>query len=187
MHIDKVIAGCKRNKRRAQNELYKQFYPLMHNIVFRYSKDHSNIGSLINAGFYKVYKSIDSYNDKHALATWMRNIMVNTCIDEYRKNARKETHIELEENTKSVELIVNDGEQVLQSKDVMELVNQLGDVAKNVFNLAAIDGYSHTEIAEKMNISAGASRWHLHQARLQLKDKINNRLAKENKSIEAAR
>ena len=188
MDIEKVIQGCIQNNRRSQNYLYEQYYPLMHNIATRYCTNSSQVSSLINAGFYKVFKNIQKYDAEYALATWMRNIMVNTCIDEYRKNSAIPMTMTLEEEiAPRVEIDRNTGEEHLQEQDVLELISQLNDVPRAVFNMYAIDGYSHKDIGEKLNISPGVCRWHLHQARTELKKKLESQVAKENKSREVVR
>jgi RNA polymerase sigma-70 factor (ECF subfamily) len=186
MNVSETIAACLKNNRRAQNSLYKEFYPLMHNIVSRYFQEPDQISSIINQGFFKVLKSLKKYNDEFAFATWLRRILVNTCIDEYRKNKALPAIISLETDQLIVtEIETNVGEENLEIKDLLKLVFQLNHVQRTVFNLSAIDGYSHAEIGDKLKISEGACRWHLNQARKKLKKLLNDRILKVNRSLKS--
>jgi RNA polymerase sigma factor (sigma-70 family) len=181
LQIDEIIAGCIRKDRRSQNALYKAFYPLLHNIASRYSASQNQISHLINTSFFKVLKSINNYDSQFALATWIRNIAINTSIDEYRKNASYERKIVVTEDLDEDEnLVLNEGEQNLEESDVLELLHRLPAIKKNVLNLFVIDGYSHKEIAKLLKISEGVSRWHLNRARRMMKTLLEERQRNEN-------
>lgn len=180
-----IIKGCIKNERRAQSALYELYYPLMKNVVSRYANQHDDKSSLINAGFFKVLKYIKSFDEKFALATWIRNVIINNCIDEYRKTRNKETNILIEDlEDVPVQLEFNQGLKNLEEKDLLEILNVLPNMSRKVFNLFAIDGFKHNEIADLLSISAGTSRWHLNFARNKLKELITNQLVSITQMIE---
>ena len=180
-----IIQGCIKKERRAQSALYELYYPLMKNIISRYANQHDDKSSLINSGFYKVLKNIKSYDHQYALATWIRNVVINNCIDEYRKKKNKETNVLLEDLDETpVQLDFNQGLKNLEEKDLLEILQILPPMSRKVFNLYAIDGYKHNEIADLLSISSGTSRWHLNFARTKLKELITNKLVGQTQMIQ---
>jgi RNA polymerase sigma-70 factor (ECF subfamily) len=145
----------------------------MSSIALRYSQDEQEALVLINEGYYKIFKNIASYNAQFALATWMRNVLVHHIISEFRKHKNyrdlvKSTHHQIE----SGEIILNAGELKLHENDVLRIIQKLPAITKKVFNLFAIDGYKHQEIAELLGIQEGTSKWHVSEARKKLKQEI---------------
>jgi RNA polymerase sigma factor (sigma-70 family) len=180
-----IIKGCIKKERRAQSALYELYYPLMRNIISRYANQHDDKSSLINSGFFKVLKNIKAYDEQFALATWIRNVVINNCIDEYRKVKNKETNVSIEDLEEvPVQLDFNQGLKNLEEKDLLEILNVLPNMSRKVFNLFAIDGFKHNEIAELLSISAGTSRWHLNFARTKLKELITNQLVSTTQMIQ---
>jgi RNA polymerase sigma factor (sigma-70 family) len=183
-----IIKGCKKDDRRSQSALYKLYYPLMRNIVSRYTTSEDDKSRLINAGFYKVLKNISKYKQEYTLATWIRNVMVNNCIDEYRKTQSKILDIHIEElNDVPVLVDYNSGLKELEEEDLLSILNNLPTMAKTVFNLYAIDGYKHNEISKMLSINASTSRWHLNFARNKLKALLETKTLGEKKMIEIAK
>lgn len=185
MTDEQLIQGCIRNDRRCQSELYRRYFPLMSSIALRYSNDEQEAISLINEGYYKIFKNIGQYNPQFALATWMRNILVHHIISEFRKNKSYNEIIHLQEQTPEQELFSqNDGELKLHEKDVVLLIQKLPSITKKVFNLFAIDGYKHHEIATLLGIQEGTSKWHVNEARKRLKQALEANQAGGNYKIE---
>lgn len=179
-----IIAGCIKKERRAQSALYELYYPLMSNIISRYASQQDDKSILINSGFYKVLTNIKQFDEQFTLSTWIRNVMINNCIDEYRKVKNKETNVLIEDLEEvPVQLDFNQGLKNLEEKELLEILNVLPSMSRKVFNLYAIDGYKHNEIAELLAISAGTSRWHLNFARNKLKELIETRLASRTQII----
>ncbi len=183
-----IIAGCKKNDRRCQSALYEAYYPLMKNVVSRYEFQEDDKSRLINSGFYKVLKNITKYNKKYSLATWIRNVVINNCIDEFRKSQRRIWDVHMEDLQEvPVEVEYNDGLRHLEQRDLLLILNELPAMAKTVFNLYAIDGFSHNEIGEMLNINPSTSRWHLNSARKRLQEILVLKANEEKKTIELAK
>lgn len=173
MNEKELIEGCIQNDRRCQNELYKRYFPLMSSIALRYGRDEQEALELINEGYLKVMMNISSYNPKYSLATWMRNVLVNHIISEFRKNkSLREMITHQEDVMEDSELTLNSGELKLFEEDLLALIKSLPQVTGKVFNLFAIDGFKHQEIAALLGIQEGTSKWHVNEARRRLKQGI---------------
>jgi RNA polymerase sigma-70 factor (ECF subfamily) len=178
-----IIQGCIKGERRAQNALYKLYFPLMSSICLRYTKDKDEAVQKLNSGYFKILKNIANYKTEFAFATFVRRIMVNHLIDEFRKDKQYLSSIELKDCIHLDEAVsFNQAELDFDAKDLLDLLNKLPEVTQKVFNLFAIDGYKHQEIAELLNISVGTSKWHVSDARKKLKDMLDQ----ENKKSETA-
>jgi RNA polymerase sigma factor (sigma-70 family) len=169
-----LIALCIKQDRKAEYELYKKCYSYLMNICTRYSKDKDSASEALNAGYLKILKNLASYKPEIPFRVWIRRIMINTLIDEYRKNKREREKISYVEqyydNSDFSE--VNEAMSRINCSDLLEEINRLPLATKKVFNLFAIDGYSHKEIGEMLEISEGTSKWHLNSARQKLKEYI---------------
>jgi RNA polymerase sigma-70 factor (ECF subfamily) len=145
----------------------------MSSIAIRYASSHEDAVQKINGGFLKVLQNLKSYNKKSALATWMRNVLVNHIIDEYRKEKKYIASIDLAEYYEEDALVeYNIGERNLEVKELLSMLDILSEVSKKVFNLYAIDGYKHKEISHMLGISEGTSKWHVSDARKKLKARL---------------
>jgi RNA polymerase sigma factor (sigma-70 family) len=167
--IQILIRGCLENDRKAQERLYKRFYPVMMPLCARYVKDRNEAVEVLNDAFLKVFKQLATYDTAKAmLYTWMRRIVINTAIDHLR---RQKTLREREMFPDHLEEPGIDNEAVskMNGDELLRLIRQLPVTTRLVFNLYGIDGFSHREIAEMLGISEGTSRWHLSDARRQLK------------------
>ena len=142
----------------------------------RYSKDKDTASESLNLGFLKILKNLTSYKSSIPFKSWIRRVMVNTLIDEYRKNKReKEKIMYVNEYYDSPDFSeVNEALSRLNYQQLLSQINLLPEATKKVFNLFAIDGYSHKEIGEMLMISEGTSKWHVNAARQKLKEYIEN-------------
>lgn len=164
-----LIQGCIKQDRRSQNSLYKLYFPLMSSIALRYSNNEEEALQHINYGFLKVLNNIKSYRPEFALATWIRNILINHIIDENRRNKRYSAMIDVVEEVQEEHVTdTNLGEQRMEAEEMLQILRQLPDTSRKVFTLFAIDGFKHTEIASMMGISEGTSKWHVNEARKRL-------------------
>jgi RNA polymerase sigma factor (sigma-70 family) len=174
--IHKIIDGCKKDDRQAQEELYRRFYRAMMTLCLRYTKNETDALEVLNTGFYKVYKNINRYNDHQAsLYTWIRVIIINGCLDFIRL---KETRVVTGELNQAADVNLPPAViSKMSAKEILALVRQLPPSTQAVFNLFVMEGYSHSEIGQLMNISSGTSKWHLNEARKRLQDMINKQQA----------
>jgi RNA polymerase sigma factor (sigma-70 family) len=169
--LDALINGCLSQQRSSQEQLYKLLFPKMMAMVRRYV-DYNNYHlaeEILNNGFLKIFQKIDSYKFEGSFEGWCRRIVFNSMADYLR------SHVKYSKKTLFVEkdeLVDNNIASKFAYNDLIKLINQLPETNKVVFNMYAIDGYTHKQIAEHLNISEGTSKWHLFEARKVLKQKI---------------
>jgi RNA polymerase sigma factor (sigma-70 family) len=170
--IDEVIAGCKNNNQRTQEQLYRSYYRVMMSLCLRYTKNEVDALDVLNTGFYKVYKNIHTFNkNKATLYTWIRTIIINSCLDFIKA---KQQIIDTKEIEQAANIDVPPAAvSKLSANEILQLVRSLPNATQAVFNLYAIEGYTHTEIGKLLNISEGTSKWHLSEARKKLQKMIN--------------
>lgn len=167
------IGACVRKERWAQQHLYEEYYSAMMAVCLRYAKNEDDALDLLHEGFIKVFRSISSYEVGTSLSAWIRRIMVNTCIDNYRRVVRRRTEdIEMayEVSSEDVDAVSN-----CSAQEILEAIQTLSPSYRTVFNLYVIDGYSHREIGELLGITESTSRSNLVKARAKLQEIINNR------------
>lgn len=173
-----LIAKCIKKDRKAEYELYKNTYGYLLSICLRYTKDRETANEILNMGFLKILNNLEKYNLAIPFKVWIRKIMVNTLIDEYRKVKREREHITyVEEYFDSADYSeTNHALSKMDVKQIYDLISKLPEASKQVFNLFVIDGYSHREIADMLGISEGTSKWHLNAARTQLREVIEKNI-----------
>jgi len=169
-----LISLCIKRDRKAEYELYKLSYSYLMSICMRYSKDRDSASEALNIGYLKILKNLNVYKPEIPFKVWIRRIMVNTLIDEYRKIKRERERLQYVDEyfETSSYADVNEALSVLNCKQIFKEINKLPESTKKVFNLFVIDGYSHKEIGEMLNISEGTSKWYLNAARQLLKEHI---------------
>ena len=169
---EELIKRCRANERKAQELLYKQFASKMLGVCFRYATDKMEAEDMLQNGFIKVFQKIADYRGDGSFEGWIRRIMVHSAIEYYRKHHKMMQLAELDEaNTASCANPLASAK--LEVKYLLALIQQLPPGYRMVFNLYAIEGYSHKEIAAIMGITEGASKSQLSRARTVLKDQIN--------------
>jgi RNA polymerase sigma factor (sigma-70 family) len=169
--IDELVKRCKANERKAQELLYKQFASKMMGVCLRYATDRMEAEDMLQIGFTKIFQKIAGYRGEGSFEGWIRRIMVHGSIEYYRKHHKMMQLVELEEagNETSVNPLAT---ARLEAKDLMVLIQQLAPGYRIVFNLFAIEGYSHKEISAITGITEGASKSQLSRARTVLKEQI---------------
>lgn len=167
-----LIAACRRQERWAQQQLYETFYGKMMGVCMRYADSEDDALDLLHEGFMKVFRYINKYQSGTSLNAWIRRIMINTCIDAYRKKVRRRT----EDIEEAYGLSSKDADAISQcsEQEILAAVQQLSIAYRTVFNLYVIEGYSHKEIAEMLGISESTSRSNLVKARAKLKLKLKS-------------
>lgn len=174
----KIILGCCKSNRSAQNALYRKFFPYGMSICIRYVNSESEATFVLNDGFLKVFRNIKKFNKDQPFKPWFRKIVVNTAINyiKSQKKYRMEIDIEEAKNVPSAEEILSQ----ISYKELMELIQTLTSGYRTVFNMYVIDGYKHQEIAEKLGIQVSTSKSNLSRARIKLQELINNKLKSVN-------
>lgn len=170
-----LIEACIKNERWAQKILYEEYYSVMMGVCLRYANGQQDALDILHEGFIKVFKHIGKYQPGTSLSAWIRRVMVNTAIDYYRKSIRRRT----EDIEQAYDLSSADADAVSQctEKEILAAVQQLSPAYRSVFNLYVIEGYSHREIADMLDITESTSRSNLVKARLKLKEILIARYA----------
>ena len=181
MLTPELINGCIKKDRRSQKDLYRLYYGYAMRICLRYAKSKDEAVEMVNDGFMKVFMNLQRFDQERSFNAWISTIMINTSIDYYRTSIRK---IQMEELNANHEM--EDGENILSHLnygDLIKLVQKLSHAYRTVFNLFAIDGYSHEEISEMLSISVGTSKSNLFKARENLKKMLTEPAAPLEKKI----
>ncbi|HSY60245.1 MAG TPA: sigma-70 family RNA polymerase sigma factor [Cytophaga sp.] len=159
-----LLDGCIKKDRNSQRLLYTQFFSLGMSIALRYSNSKEEAGEILNDAFLKIFNKLSTYTIENSFNGWLRRIVINTAVDYYRKNKKHNNHLPLEDAAVSYNNVLDE----MQYEDLAKLVQALSPAYRTIFNLYVVDGYSHKEIAEIMNITTGASKSGLSRARLNL-------------------
>ncbi|MEZ4740558.1 MAG: sigma-70 family RNA polymerase sigma factor [Flavobacteriales bacterium] len=161
-----LIARCIREEPKAQYELYRALYGLMMGVCSRYTRNRDDAASLMNQGFLKVLRNLGKKRPEVPLEAWVRRILINTVIDAHRKDIDRRQHESLEDTIDEFpDTEVNDYLRQMEADAFAEMLEQVPDMSRKVFNLFAIDGFAHAEIATLLGISDGTSKWHVSNAR----------------------
>jgi len=165
-----LIKACKKQNAKAQRTLYDKYAPSMLGLCRRYIKGEMEAEDVMINGFMKVFTKIDLYAGKGSFEGWMKRIMINEALGYIRKNKAMYLEIEIEAADKEPDYDKISTE--LEAKDLMKLVNELPSGYRTIFNLFAIEGYSHKEISELLGINENTSKSQLSRARMQLQKKL---------------
>ncbi len=172
VNITELLEGSLANKRKAQEAFFRNFYGFAMTIALRYSRDEMDAADIVSHAFVKIFKSLHSYDaSKGSLHAWIKRIVVNEGLDHIKSRSRFSENVELE--TVPEPEINNVVLEQMGAEAIMELVKKLPPATHAVFVMYAVEGYNHREIAEKLNISEGTSKWHLSEARKTLQKQIN--------------
>jgi RNA polymerase sigma factor (sigma-70 family) len=171
-NIQEMLDGSLANKRKAQEALFRQFYGFAMSIALRYSRDEMDAADIVSHAFIKIFKSIHSFDSsKGSLHAWIKKIVVNEGLDHIKSRTRFSENVELE--TVPEPQINNSVIEQMGAEEIMEIVKKLPPATHAVFVLYAVEGYNHREIAVKLNISEGTSKWHLSEARKFLQQQLS--------------
>ncbi len=172
-----ILEGCEKSDRRAQKSLYEICFRMHMSVCYSYYGNEEDARSVLNLAFLKINKNIKSIDgNPKVFFSWSRRIVVNTIIDEYRKNRNYNEKVDKYENDRDLESretsSSNAGLESLEEMDIKKMVARLPDQTRQVFVLYVIEGYSHKEIAEQMGMSDGTSKWHLSVGRKMLREML---------------
>jgi RNA polymerase sigma-70 factor (ECF subfamily) len=171
--LNQIVKDCQNNKRKAQQQIYKMYAAKMLGVCMRYCKNRTEAEDCLQESFIKVFSKIHLFGFKGSFEGWVRRIVVNTVIVYLRKRqpeflVDEFPLIQEEEQEVYVPIVTHDV--------LLQMIQELPPKYRLVFNMYAIEGYSHKEIAEEMNISVGTSKSNLSRARQWLKQKIEERV-----------
>jgi RNA polymerase sigma factor (sigma-70 family) len=169
--VDELVKRCTAGERKAQELLYKHFASKMLGVCCRYANDKMEAEDMLQNGFIRVFQKISDFRNEGSFEGWMRRIMVHTSIEYYRRNNKMMQLVDLDEAESEIS-----GNPLatarLEANDLLLLVQRLSPGYRIVFNLYAIEGYSHKEIAAIVGITEGASKSQLSRARSILREQV---------------
>ncbi len=169
MSLEQLIHDCKKNDIKAQEQLYKQYAPKMFSVCLKYSRNYAEAQDNLQDGFLLVFEKINSFEFKGSFDGWIKRVMVNQVLQQYR-NKSFLSPID-EDIADEVEVEIEDG---VSMDFLMKIIQELPDRYRLVFNLSVFENYSHQEIADSLGISVGTSKSNLSRAKMILKEKIEN-------------
>lgn len=166
----RLVIQCRSNDQEAQRQLYERYCAKMMGVCMRYARSREEAQDILQDGFIRVFEKLHTFKCEGSLEGWVRRVIVNVALRHVQKNARIHKLADLEEvgAEGAVEIVDSD----FAAEDLMRMVQRLPDGYRVVFNLYAIEGYSHQEIAKKLNISEGTSKSQLSRARQHLARQI---------------
>lgn len=172
--IDEIIKGCLKGSRRDQELLYRKHSARLYAVCLQYSGNDDEAKDILQEGFIKIFENLHSYKFEGSFEGWMRRIVVNTALEKYRSrnNLYKVEDIDQIAETEAEP----DGEDYtgLEAADLLEIIRELPPKYRMVFNLYALEGFSHKEISKMVNISEGTSKSNLSRARLILQRRVGS-------------
>ncbi len=168
---NKLIKACIKGNRKAQRSLYDEYKDGMYALCLRYGKSREDAEDILQDGFIKVFRDLHQYKPIAPLGAWIRKVMVNTALEHIRSSKRKViTH---EYSDSALDQPVEQGPAgELEAKQLTLIIQSLNDDYRLVFNMFAIEGYSHVEIAEKLEISESNSKVRLNRARKMIQEML---------------
>jgi len=169
MTEEAILSGCLHNDALAQRELYTRFSPKMLSVCYRFAHNREDAEDMVQEGFIKVFTQIHTFQSKGAFEGWVRRIMVHTCINHLKKNKKFNESVDIIHAT-GVHVREESVPSIVQAKQVVECIRILPLGYRTVLNLYAIEGYSHKEIAEVLDIEESTSRSQYTRAKQMLED-----------------
>jgi len=165
-----LVAECRLGNPRAQRVLYDRLAPKMMAVCKRYLRHQEDAEEVLMQGFVKVFRALEGYRQEGCLQAWVRRIMVNTALSYLR--SKRPAHLELDDCTARLASVAAQAESELSARDLLRLIQNLPAGYRTVFNLYAIEGYTHPEIGALLGISEGTSKSQLSKARAQLQKQL---------------
>jgi RNA polymerase sigma factor (sigma-70 family) len=176
---DQIIRGCIEGKRKAYSLLFNNYAPVMLGVCMRYCKNRIDAEDVMQDGFIKVFSQIHKFRREGSFEGWIKRIMINAAIDNYQTNLKHAFHEDVDEISQSSGLADDPesdddlpAEMNIPHHKLMEMIQELPDGYRMVFNLFAIENYNHKEIASLLGVSENTSKTQLLKARKALRKKI---------------
>jgi RNA polymerase sigma factor (sigma-70 family) len=168
-----LVIECVKGNPRAQRMLFDRFSSKMLGVCLRYAKDSEQADDILQDGFVKVFTKLKDFKNEGSLEGWIRRVMVNTALDQIRKNGKTLGDVSVDDVQYKIENNDHIAEQ-LMAEDLLKLINSMPDGYKVVFNMFAIEGYTHNEIADTLGISESTSKSQYSRARAYLRERISD-------------
>lgn len=169
MNDETLVKECVSGNARAQRMLFDRYSAKMLGVAMRYIRDKERAEDVLQDAFIKVFKNLERFKHDGSLEGWIRRIVVNTALDQLRKNKKRQGDLELDDSF--IEITTNNfTEERLQAESLMKLVQELPEGYRTVFNMFAIEGYSHKEIAKKLGVTENTSKSQYSRAKTALRE-----------------
>lgn len=160
-----LVKNCLKGKPAAQKELYDRFAEQMLGVCYRYTKSLADAEDVLQDGFVKVYRHLSTYKFEGELGAWIRRIMVTTALNFLKKHSRYRTDLSFDHNDSLHPLVENEAELRMTARELADLIRQLPTGYQTIFNLHAVEGFTHVEIGAMLGITDGTSRSQYARAR----------------------
>ena len=169
------VQSCRTGNSRAQHKLFKHFYGCVMSICMRYAGSTDEAADMLNEGFLRVFSNLDKYENTGSFDAWLKRVVSNAALDYRRKYDKNVLFVDIDEvpDTQISDHHLNDAVSKISSEELVGMIQHLPPATRMVFNLFVFEGYSHSEIAQQLNISENTSAWHVNSARNQLKTAID--------------
>lgn len=172
MRDQQIIELCAKHDRKAQQELYDRYSRLLLGVCLRYASDKAEAEDILQESFLKIFNSIREYSGSGSFIGWLRKIAVNTSITHYHKNLKYRYHVEIEEFVSTETGVMSFEEDFFTSEELFIVLNELPAGYRMVFNLYAVEGYKHKEIAEMLGIDTNTSKSQYSRAKAVIREKL---------------
>lgn len=183
MDLNQLINDCKKDNRKAQEQLYRIYSAKLFAVCLKYSRNYAEAQDNLQDGFLLIFQKIEQFSFKGSFEGWLKRVMINHILQQYRN----QTFLSLvnEDIVEDVEIEIE--EDHISMDYLLKIIQELPDRYRLVFNLYIIDGYSHSEIGEMLKINIGTSKSNLARARIILKEKIEQYKNEETKKFPSAK
>lgn len=172
--IKNIIKGCLNGNRRDQELLYRRYSSKLYAVCLQYSDNDEEARDILQEGFIKVFDKLSCYKHEGSFEGWMRRIMVNTALEKYRSRSNLYRVDDIDTLTEQNAQPDNTDYSGLEADDLLTIIRELSPKYRMVFNLYAIEGYTHKEISKMVNISEGTSKSNLARARMILQRRVSS-------------
>lgn len=173
MSDQQIIEGCARHERKAQQELYNQYSRFLLGVCMRYAVDKSEAEDILQESFLKIYFNIKDFSGTGSFIGWLRKVAVNTAITHYHRNLKYRYYVEIEEFVSLETGQTSFEEDFFTSEELYKVLNDLPAGYRMVFNLYAVEGYKHKEIAEMLGIDTNTSKSQYSRARAAIRERLD--------------
>lgn len=167
---EQIIKKCQSGNRKAQSELYRIFAPKLFGVCMRYARNKTEAEDFLHEGFVLIFSKMNQFSFKGSFEGWMKRIMVNVALEKYRTRYRLQTVDDI--SVYDDEPVSSNIIESIDAQGLIQLINELPPRYQMVFNLYAIDGFTHKEIANKLGIQEGTSKSNLARARKILQENV---------------
>lgn len=183
MDLNQLINDCKKNDRKAQEQLYRLYASKLFTICLKYSRSYTEAQDNLQEGFLLIFNKIEQFSFKGSFEGWLKRVIINHVLQQYRT----QTFLSIVNQDVALYEEIDIDDENISLDYLLIIIQELPDRYRLVFNLYVMDDYSHAEIAEMLSINIGTSKSNLSRARMILKNKIEQFKNEENKTFPSAK